>query len=62
MDIDYDALQEPIAVLKKEQEDRESHRAPLRWHDLHVKVICGSLADDFKSLVGGVDVIVATEV
>lgn len=62
MDIDCNALQQPIDVLDEELQQGSSPGSTQRWCDLHVKVLCGSLADNFCEQVGDVDVAVATEV
>ncbi|UZJ54539.1 hypothetical protein CBS101457_003859 [Exobasidium rhododendri] len=62
MDVDENALQEPIQVLQAEGKNRETPFSQRRWDDLHVKVICGSLVDRYENVVGDIDVAVATEV
>jgi hypothetical protein len=62
MDIDREALQEPIDILVEERDNRNTFYSPRRWFDLHVKVLCGSLISNFKNRVGEIDVAVATEV
>lgn len=62
MDIDFDVLQEPINWLRREQNNSGSSDLSQRWYDLHVKILCASLDQDFTDKVGQVDVVVATEV
>lgn len=59
LDIDYDALQKPVAMLEEVHKETRPSR---RWYDFEVKVLCASLHDDLRSLAGEVDVVVATEV
>lgn len=56
LDLDATALKEPIKIL-----EQEKAKASQRWRDMHIKVICGSLDEDYTEMSGPVDVIVATE-